>query len=101
MSEYNICSALVHAKQDQIETVRKELEQQSGVEVHAQTDDGRLIVTIEDELRREVGDRIMGFYSIDGVLSASMIYQYSDNDLDIMSEEETIELKPSEERMSA
>lgn len=101
MSEYNICSALVHAKQGQIEAVKKELEQQSGVEIHAVTDDGRLIVTIEDDSRKVVGERIMGFYSIDGVLSASMIYQYSDNDLDIMNDEETIELKPSEERMSA
>lgn len=101
MSEYNICSALVHAKQDQIETVKKELEQQSGVEVHAITEDGRLIVTIEDELRKVVGERIMGFYNIEGVLSASMIYQYSDNDFENTSDKETIELKPSEERMSA
>ena len=52
MSEYNICSALVHAKQGHLEAVKKVLEQQSGVEVHAVTDDGRIIVTIEDESRK-------------------------------------------------
>jgi len=98
MSEYNLCSALVHAKEGQLEQVKKELELQPGVEVHAVTDDGRLIVTVEDEKRKVVGDRIMGFYQVEGVLSASMIYQFSDDDL---NEQELIELKPTEERMSA
>ena len=98
MSEYNLCSALVHAKQGQVEAEKKELELQPGVEVHAVTEDGRLIVTVEDEKRKVVGDKIMGFYNIEGVLSASMIYQFSDDDI---NEHETIELKPTEERMSA
>ena len=82
MSKYNICSVLVHAKQNMIDSVKAALESQQGVEVHAKSDDGRLIVTVEDEYRKQVGDRIMGFYEIDGVLSASMIYQFSD-DIDI------------------
>jgi len=98
MSEYNICSVLVHAKQNMIESVKDQLQQQDGVEVHATTDDGRLVVTVEDERRKNVGDRIMSFYDLDGVLSASMIYQFSDDDL---NEQETIEIEPTEERMSA
>lgn len=100
MSKYNICSVLVHAKQNMIDSVKMTLESQQGVEVHAKSDEGRLIVTVEDEYRKEIGERIMGFYKIDGVLSASMIYQFSDDDF---NEEELIELKnkPVEERMSA
>ncbi len=98
MSKYNICSALVHAKLEQIDSVRQTLESQAGVEVHAQTEDGRLVVTIEDENRKEVGDRIMGFYKISGVLSASMIYQFSDDEF---NEQETLEIQSNEERMSA
>ena len=98
MSEYNLCSVLVHAKADMIDQVKQQLEAIEGVEVHASTDDGRLIVTVEDELRKHVGDRIMSFYELDGVLSASMIYQYSDNDLNDI---ESIESEPTEERMSA
>lgn len=98
MSKYNICSALVHAKQDKIDSVKMILESQQGVEVHAKSDDGRLIVTIEDEYRKQVGDRIMGFYEIDGVLSASMIYQFSDDEF---NEQEIIEIQSTEERMSA
>jgi len=98
MSKYNICSVLVHAKQNMIDIVKQQLELQPGVEVHAKTDEGRLIVTVEDKLRKTVGERIMGFYEIDGVLSASMIYQFSDDEF---NEQETIELKSTEERMSA
>ncbi|RDH81111.1 MAG: nitrate reductase [endosymbiont of Galathealinum brachiosum] len=98
MSKYNICSVLVHAKQGMIDSVKQTLEQQQGVEVHAVSEDGRIIVTVEDEYRKEVGERIMGFYEIDGVLSASMIYQFSDDEF---NEQEIIELQSTEERMSA
>lgn len=98
MSKYNICSVLVHAKQDMIDSVKQTLEQQQGVEVHANSEGGKIIVTVEDEYRKAVGERIMGFYEIDGVLSASMIYQFSDDEF---NEQEIIELQSTEERMSA
>ena len=101
MSEYNICSVLMHAKLEMLDAVQQQLETQLGVEVHASTEDGRLIVTIEDERRKNVGERIMGFYEIDGVLSASMIYQFSDDNVENDIDELTIELKPGEVRMSA
>jgi len=98
MSKYNICSALVHAKLELINSVKQALESQQGVEVHGETEDGRLIVTIEDEVRKNVGERIMAFYEIPGVLSASMIYQFSDDEF---NEQETLEIQPTQERMSA
>jgi len=98
MSKYNICSVLVHAKQDMIDSVKATLEIQQGVEVHAKSEDGRLIVTVEDAYRKQIGERIMGFYEIEGVLSASMIYQFSDDEF---NEQETIEIQSTEERMSA
>jgi len=98
MSQYNICSALVHAKLNEIDSVKQILKNQSGVEVHAETEDGRLIVTIEDEFRKNIGERVMGFYEIPGVLSASMIYQFSDDEL---NEQETLEIQPTQKRMSA
>ena len=103
--EYNVCGVLVHAKTNEIEQVKSLLAEQDGVEVHAVTDNGRLIVTVENEQRKTVGDQIMAFYDVPGVLSASMIYQYSDNDLDSekfdINNPETGELETSKERMSA
>jgi len=110
VDEYNVCGVLVHAHNDQTEQVKALLEQQDGVEVHAVTDNGRLVVTVEHDKRKTVGDRIMGFYEVPGVLSAAMIYQFSDNDLDVEELEnknsKPKNMKPSEietrkERMSA
>jgi len=105
VDEYNVCGVLVHAHNNQIDQLKKLLEQQDGVEVHAVTDNGRLVVTVEHDRRKTVGDRIMGFYELPGVLSAAMIYQYSDNDLDVEELEtkniNSSELETSKERMSA
>jgi len=105
VDEYNVCGVLVHAHNNQLEQVKKLLEQQDGVEVHAVTDNGRLVVTVEHDKRKTVGDRIMGFYELPGVLSAAMIYQYSDNDLDVEELESkninSSEIETSKERMSA
>ena len=78
MSEYSICGVLVHARTSLIDKVKSQLETISGVEVHTATDNGRLIVTVESEDRRFVADTISNLHKIDGVLSASMVYQFSD-----------------------
>lgn len=96
MSEYNLCGVLLHARHEEMDVVRKQLEKQQGVEIHAVTDDGRLVITVEDESRKKVADRIMNFHRLDGVISASMIYQFSDDDNNELNES-----NPSEERMSA
>ena len=98
MSEYNLCGVLIHARHEQMSAVRKQLEKQQGVEVHAESDNGRLVVTVEDESRKQVAERIMRFHELEGVLSAAMIYQFSDEDI---NDNKTTELNPSEERMSA
>ncbi|HXK29251.1 MAG TPA: chaperone NapD, partial [Candidatus Binatia bacterium] len=43
----NISSLLIHAQPQRAEHVRAQLEQLPGVEVHAVTEEGRLIVTVE------------------------------------------------------
>lgn len=78
MSEFNICGVLIHAKNNCIEQVKASLGSMTGVEVHEVTPEGRLIVTIEGESRRYVADTLTGFYNVEGVLSASMVYQFSD-----------------------
>lgn len=78
MSDFNICGVLVHARATSLNHVEACLNNMQGVEVHTITDDGRLIVTVESEDRRYVADTISGLHTIDGVLSAAMVYQYSD-----------------------
>lgn len=79
MSDFNICGVLVHARTEHAQQVKSDLEDFQGVEVHSATDDGRLIVTVESDTRRQVADTISSFQEVDGVLSASMVYQFSDD----------------------
>jgi len=79
MSDFNICGVLVHARTENAQQVKTRLEKLSGVEVHSETDDGRLIVTVESDSRKYVADTISSLHEIEGVLSASMVYQFSDD----------------------
>lgn len=78
MSEFNISGVLVHARLEKLASVREELIKRPGVEVHGQSEDGRLVVTVEDTEARRSADTVTGFQHIDGVLSAALVYQHTD-----------------------
>ncbi|MCX8085597.1 MAG: chaperone NapD [Rhodocyclaceae bacterium] len=70
----NISSVIVIPHPDRSEDVRRALEEIGGVEVHAVSPQGKMIVTLETE---NDGETIAAFERIgqlDGVLSASMVY---------------------------
>jgi periplasmic nitrate reductase NapD len=74
----NISGVVVHALPGKLDNVRSALEAVCGLEIHAATDDGRLVVTLEDEDYRRMADTVMNLHRLEGVLSAAMVYQYSD-----------------------
>jgi nitrate reductase NapD len=78
MSEFNICGVLVHAKQHCMHQVKTDLLAMAGVDIHEITAEGRMVVTIEGESRRHVADTLTAFNNVENVLSASMVYQFSD-----------------------
>ena len=78
--EINICGVLVHARQQEAEKVREQLCALPGTEVHAVSDDGRLVVTVEDRGKYRCVDTITEFNDVEGVISTSLIYQYTDHD---------------------
>jgi nitrate reductase NapD len=75
----DIASAVVHAAPGRRDEVRAGLERLRGIEIHAETPDGRFVVTAEDTPEGSAGDAIMQLHRLDGVLSAAMVYQYSDD----------------------
>lgn len=75
----DIASAIVNAVPGRREAVRAALLAMSGVEVHAETPDGRFVVTVEDTAQATAADTIIELHRLDGVLSAAMVYQYSDH----------------------
>ena len=76
----NISGVLVHANPEKLDQVNEQLLAMPGVEIHAATDDGRLVVTIENDDDKVIVDTVMNLHQHDGIISAVMVYQYSNDD---------------------
>jgi nitrate reductase NapD len=76
----NITSAVVYATPPSRAQVKAGLVALSGVEIHAETEDGRFIITVEDVPGIRSGETVMRLHQLEGVQFAAMVYQYSDDD---------------------
>lgn len=75
----NISGVLVHAYPQKTASVTRELESMDGFEVHANTDEGKIVVTIEKSDDNSIADAMLKLQDIPGVLNASMVYhQFED-----------------------
>lgn len=70
----NISGVLVRSYPENIQSVWNELSKIEGVEVHGSNDDGRMVVTVEQEDAGALSDMLVRMQDIHGVLSTSMIY---------------------------
>lgn len=78
----NISSVLVNARPERAAQVQEGLLALSGVEVHAVTEEGRMIVTIEADSEKELANMFETINQQPGVLSASMVYHQYESDPD-------------------
>ena len=76
----NICGILVHAQPEGFEVVRERLGHISGVEVHGVSEEGRAVVTLEDDDEDRLADSMLAIEKTEGVLAASMIYHHREDD---------------------
>lgn len=67
---------LVHARPDQAGVVRGQLEAIPGVEVHAVTSEGRLVVTVEKDDDRRMAETFESFSQIPQILSTVLVYHH-------------------------
>ena len=75
----NISGVLVKAYPENINTIEKAISQIDGVEVHGNNEDGRIVVTVEQESANGISDTLVEIQDVPGVLSAAMIYhQFED-----------------------
>ncbi|WP_428641042.1 chaperone NapD [Roseibium sp.] len=72
----NICGCLVHATAEKADTVRDSVEAMEGVEVHAASEDGRLVVVVEDTDTATASEQIMAIHQIPGVISVTLTYHH-------------------------
>jgi nitrate reductase NapD len=78
----NISGIVVHASPDKIDKVRTMLEKIAGVEVHAASAEGKMVVTIEKPCDREITDLFDEISKISGVLSTAMVYHHFEPDIE-------------------
>lgn len=72
-----ISSVILRTTPDRLPAVKAALAQFAGVEVHVETADGKLIVTVEDAPELSAADCYAKLSLLEGVLSAAMVYEYS------------------------
>ena len=72
----NICGCLVHAMPEQVRDVAESLATVDGVEVHAQAEDGRIVIVVEDTAEERASDIIMSIHQIPSVVSLTLTYHH-------------------------
>ncbi len=78
----NISSAIVHIVPARLDEACAVLGSMSGVEIHARSPEGKVVVTLEDDDTEAAANRYVALHGVPGVVAVAMVYQYSDNELD-------------------
>lgn len=71
-----IASAIVHVLPGRAEALGRRLAALPGVDIHARSDDGRFVVTVEDTAGATAGDTLLGLHRIEDVLSVALVSHY-------------------------
>ena len=70
----NISGILIHVSPGKVAAVKAAVSAFPGVEVHAATDDGRLVLTLDCQDNAAAADSLFKMNGVDGVLNASLVY---------------------------
>ncbi|WP_171128590.1 MULTISPECIES: chaperone NapD [unclassified Ruegeria] len=72
----NICGCLVHVAPERSGVARQAMDTTPGVEVHAEAEDGRFVVVVEDTEDRLASETIMDLHHIPGVVALALTYHH-------------------------
>ncbi len=76
---FSVSGLVVHALPASLPNVQNQLEEIKGVEVHASDENGKLVVTVEEQgCQKTMVDTITQINQVDGVLSTSLVYTHDD-----------------------
>lgn len=74
----NICGILVHVHPERQQASAARLLAIPGLEIHAASETGKLVVTLEADTYKEAADALQQLQTLDGVLSAALIYHHAE-----------------------
>lgn len=76
----NISSAVLHVAPTCLEQAKAALQAMPGVEVHAHTPEGKMVVVLEDEDTESAANKYVALHALPGIASVAMVYQYADDE---------------------
>lgn len=72
----NICGCLLHIAPAHTLAASEAMKDTVGVEIHAEAEDGRFVVVVEDTPTRLASEIIMDLHQIPGVISLTLTYHH-------------------------
>jgi len=76
--EYHVTSLVVHAAPKAVSQVEINIRALTGADIHAVTDEGKFVVTLEGETQAAILDNVEAINALEGVLNTSLIYHQID-----------------------
>ena len=73
-NEYHVASFVAHAEPKQKHSVAEKIALIDGAEIHAVSDEGKVVFTVEADSQRTISNKTDEIKYYDGVLSLSPIY---------------------------
>jgi nitrate reductase NapD len=80
-SEFHVAGIVVYAVPAELERVAREIAAICGARVHASSDVGKLVATLEAATAGEVLSRFDDVQRLRGVLNAALVYQHGDHEV--------------------
>nr|VFK47326.1 MAG: nitrate reductase NapD [Candidatus Kentron sp. TC]VFK50034.1 MAG: periplasmic nitrate reductase chaperone NapD [Candidatus Kentron sp. TC]VFK63112.1 MAG: nitrate reductase NapD [Candidatus Kentron sp. TC] len=78
----DICSILLFARPERLSSVQDTLHDMEGVEVHAATPDGRIVVSVEKDNQEQFSETVLTLRGIGGVIDANLVYHFHEDDFE-------------------
>lgn len=75
----NVSGIVVRARPENVTVVQSALNLLPGVEVHAATGEGRIVVTVEKDDSAGMADAFVQIQNLEHVINASLVYQHSES----------------------
>ncbi|KIO36740.1 chaperone NapD [Shewanella sp. cp20] len=72
--EYHVTSLVVHAAPGKVEQITADIDALVGADIHAITDEGKFIITLEGATQGAILDNVEAINALSGVLSSSLVY---------------------------
>ncbi len=74
-----ICSLVLQTRPEYLDAVNESLNSMNGVEVHAQNEYGKMVISIDHPSREYCSKVMTEMTHINGVMSTSLVYEYQED----------------------